>query len=96
MTENPTGGTPVPPTNPATTTPAPMVDQPSDTEPTHDGGVAAEERRQEELAEQRQVHADRGSEPDAQQRISAEHEGTGPGNLDDLPESELGDGSDNA
>lgn len=31
-----------------------------------------EERRLEELAEARRVHAERGSEPDAQQRIHAE------------------------
>lgn len=36
-----------------------------------DRAIEFEDRRQEELAEARRVHAARGSEPDAQQRIHA-------------------------
>lgn len=58
---------------------------------------AFEQRRQEELAEARRVHAERGSEPDASQRLTVEHEGTGAGETPppagDLEEA---DGTDNA
>jgi hypothetical protein len=98
MSENPTAGAgqPVPPTgnvpdNPPTTGSSADA-APTEHAPTHDGGVAFEEQRQEELAEERRVHADRGAPADAQGRVSAEHEveheGTGSG--------EEPDGTDNA
>lgn len=41
------------------------------TEENKDRSVQFEERRQKELAEARRVHAERGSKPEAQQRIHA-------------------------